>query len=207
MAKVTRSLAAIATIATIATTTITLAIMLTNSTMSVPFSHHSYLTTTAHLDEADINNGVCKRGLASSRNEGRDQENADDYLDQLDELSVPGNSHAKMIIDRTNQDGGVLGRDSVSRDHLLWAIMEVGGSGGGGERDGGGGGGGGGGRGGGGGTSSVDRHERYVRTAKVGQCKDSCRECKREASATEGSLNSKRRRLVKWEAMDAVKVG
>lgn len=119
------------------------------------------------LDEGDANGGVNKAWLCRKRDEGYDQEHADDYVLQLTMAAVPGNSTTKMMINRANEDGGVVGRSGTCRDHLLWSVMPgssddggdgVGGVGGGGSCI-------------NGGDGSGDRHDKFLN----GKCKRTCK--------------------------------
>ena len=57
-------------------------------------------------------------------------------MQQLTELNIEGNTTYKLVVERANEDGGMVDRESTGRDYLIWSVMKGGGVGvGGGDGD------------------------------------------------------------------------
>lgn len=75
-------------------------------------------------DEGDANGSVNKGHFKRKRDAGEGLESSGDLLRIAHGLGMRGQTHAKLIVDRSNEDRGVAGRDSVCRNYSLWTIDE-----------------------------------------------------------------------------------
>ena len=75
-------------------------------------------------DEGDANGSVNKGHFKRKRDAGEGLESSGDLLRIAHDLGMRGQTHAKLIVDRSNEVRGVAGRDSVCRNYSLWTIDE-----------------------------------------------------------------------------------
>jgi hypothetical protein len=73
-------------------------------------------------DEGDGNGAVIKGKIKRTRDEGHGIEGAKDLLDIGAGTGIAGQTHAMLNMNRSNEDGGVSGRDPVCRNFGFWTI-------------------------------------------------------------------------------------
>ena len=145
-------------------------------------------------NEGDSNGGNNKVGLRRLRDSSNQevkhhQEDAGDYLADLNLVNVKANNYAKLVVERMHEDTGIAGRESTPREHLMWVVRKHNGGAGGG--------------GGGGGVESAAAHDRFMSGAKAGQCKVKCW-CHKVSVPTvvnDCQAQDRELELVKWEVI------
>jgi hypothetical protein len=74
--------------------------------------------------EGDANGANVKGKLKRLRDEGNGIESASDLLALGNQMNLKGQTHAKLQLQRGNEDSGIKGRDPVSRNFGMWSIDE-----------------------------------------------------------------------------------
>jgi hypothetical protein len=62
--------------------------------------------------------------LKSKRNQGYGLESAQDLVQQTSSFGLKGQTNLKLVVNRANEDGGIVGRDGTCRDYGVWAMCE-----------------------------------------------------------------------------------
>jgi hypothetical protein len=76
-------------------------------------------------DEGDGNGAVIKGRIRRVRDEGNGIEEAADLLEIGAGTGISGQTHATLNINRSNEDGGVIGRKPFCRNYALWTVDDT----------------------------------------------------------------------------------
>ena len=73
-------------------------------------------------DEGDANDAVIKGMMKRARDAGSGIESAGDIRAMTSTFGISGQTHAKLKVNRSAEDSGIVGRDSVCRNYGMWTL-------------------------------------------------------------------------------------